>query len=91
MWRQMNIYNSFTLEATFSGTIIDKWVLFLLPLPSCPLLFSVSASKHSERVRSLEIVTVVVVIDDETSPSIKLSKLHPLECWSQARIIVQFR
>ncbi|XP_070209667.1 uncharacterized protein [Littorina saxatilis] len=24
MWRQMNIYNSFTLEATFSGTIIDK-------------------------------------------------------------------
>ncbi|XP_076456524.1 uncharacterized protein LOC143290869 isoform X2 [Babylonia areolata] len=24
MWRQMNIYNSFTLEATFSGTILDK-------------------------------------------------------------------
>ena len=28
MWRQMNIYNSFTLEATFSGTILDKCVLF---------------------------------------------------------------
>ncbi|KAK7475648.1 hypothetical protein BaRGS_00033141 [Batillaria attramentaria] len=24
MWRQMNIYNSFTLEATFSGTILNK-------------------------------------------------------------------
>ncbi|KAL8585690.1 hypothetical protein ACOMHN_022337 [Nucella lapillus] len=24
MWRQMNVYNSFTLEATFSGTILDK-------------------------------------------------------------------
>ncbi|XP_055871911.1 uncharacterized protein LOC106075944 isoform X3 [Biomphalaria glabrata] len=24
MWRQMRIYNSFTLEATFSGTVLDK-------------------------------------------------------------------
>ena len=24
MWRQMNIFNSFTLEATFSGSILDK-------------------------------------------------------------------